>query len=452
MTGLYANNALHHKLFKQKVDWIKDPLLVDGMVMFRQRVGENGMVKSFLSVNSNSMVLNHDHFESGIVDCIGLNNQVLYANTSYTDRINDRWLIKTGASCSRDLENLTYNALPVRTLKSAATIKLVLTHLASEKIKIRFGSDVLLEGYDRSFKMDSTFTTHFVDLQPSLFLESEMKLTSKFALRLGVRSGYSSLLEEPAVAPRISAAYKTGEFSQVSMAWGKYRQKPQDEYLMVAPHLGTEKADHFILNFQFRNRGRIFRIESYLKQYNDLVKYESTFNQDPFSYNNNGFGSAHGIDLFWRDQKSLKGADYWISYSYLKTRRDYKDYPEPVIPPFASAHNLSLVYKQLITPISTFAGITYSFASGRPFNDKNSPEFMSGRTKSYNDISMNLTYITRLFKKDCIIHMNVTNLFGFKNVFGYRYRDQPGEDGRYASKAIEPNVGRQAVLLLMLSL
>ena len=47
LTGLYANNALHHRLFKQNVDWIKDPLLLDGMVMFRQRIGETGMVKSF---------------------------------------------------------------------------------------------------------------------------------------------------------------------------------------------------------------------------------------------------------------------------------------------------------------------------------------------------------------------------------------------------------------------
>ena len=42
------------------------------------------------------------------------------------------------------------------------------------------------------------------------------------------------------------------------------------------------------------------------------------------------------------------------------------------MPPFASAHNLSLVYKQFITPLSTFAGMTYSFASGRPYDDKNS--------------------------------------------------------------------------------
>ena len=77
---------------------------------------------------------------------------------------------------------------------------------------------------------------------------------------------------------------------------------------------------------------------------------------------------------------------------------------------------------------------------------------MEGRTRSYHDISMNLTYVTSLFNKDFIIHLNITNLLGFKNVFGYTYSQSPGEDGIYESRAIVPNVGRQAVLVFLLSL
>ena len=77
---------------------------------------------------------------------------------------------------------------------------------------------------------------------------------------------------------------------------------------------------------------------------------------------------------------------------------------------------------------------------------------MDGRTRSYNDLSMNITYLTRLFKNDCIIHMSINNLLGTKNVFGYTYAATPGEDGHYASQAIVPTAGTQAVLLIMLSL
>jgi hypothetical protein len=51
-----------------------------------------------------------------------------------------------------------------------------------------------------------------------------------------------------------------------------------------------------------------FRIEAYYKKYNDLIKTYPT-------YNNDGTGDAKGFELFWRDKKTIKGMDYWISYS-----------------------------------------------------------------------------------------------------------------------------------------
>lgn len=290
------------------------------------------------------------------------------------------------------------------------------------------------------------------DLQPSLFLETELTLSKKIALRLGARAEHSSLLQTLELSPRVAAAYKTGTNSQVSLAWGKYHQRPQADLMKMAPGLSAERATHYILNYQYRKNRRIFRSEAYLKQYDKLVKYLDPYDPDSQNYNNQGAGYAGGVDFFWRDQASVNGLDYWISYSFLDTRRNYQDFPDYAIPKYASAHNLSVVCKYLFTRIMTFAGITYSYASPRPYDDKNSPDYMDGRTRSYHDISMNLTYVSSLFNKDFIIHMNITNLLGFKNVFGYSFSQNPGEDGLYESRAIIPNVGRQAVLVLLLSL
>jgi outer membrane receptor for ferrienterochelin and colicin len=311
------------------------------------------------------------------------------------------------------------------------------------------GADLTGEFYRQEFLMDSTIALGLDDIQPTLFLEPEIKVSDKLAIRLGARAEYSSLLEDAALLPRLSAAYKTGKYSQVSLAWGKFRQKPENEILRFAPGLTAERADHYILNFQYKKNRRTFRVETYLKHYADLVKYSEPNSPDPADYNNSGKGYAGGVDLFWRDRETLEGVDYWISYSYLNTTRDYKDYPKSVMPAYASAHNLSVVYKQFLAPISTFVGATYSFASGRPYDDKNSLDFMSQRTKSYNDISLSLTYLTRIFRKDCIVHMNISNLLGFKNVFGYLYSGTPGEDGRYASQAIIPTTGRSAILVFI---
>ena len=450
-SGLYANNALHHKLFKQNVDWTKDPVMADGTMMYRVKAGETGLVKAFFSYNFNSMEMNYDNFEQGTMDQVAMVNHTIYANTSYTGELSEKWLIKTGVAYNRDIEEIIYKGDPVLTTLSASQAKLVLTHLTSDKVKFRIGAELIHEQYDQAITMDSTFRMNLTDLQPSMFLESEIKLSKKFALRLGARAEYTSLLETIDLSPRIAAAYKTGTHSQVSLAWGKYHQTPEPDVMKMAPGLSAERADHYILNFQYRKNKRIFRTEAYVKQYDKLVKYSDPYDPDPLNYNNNGAGYAGGVDIFWRDQATVNGLDYWISYSFLDTKRDYKDFPEYAPPSYASAHNLSLVFKYLFTRITTFAGLTYSYASPRPYNDINSPHFMDGRTTPYNDIAMNITYVTSLFNNTFIIHMNITNLFGFKNVYGYTYSNTPGENGLYASQPVLPTVGRQAVLVFMLS-
>jgi len=452
MTGLYANNALHHKIFKQNVDWVKDPVLGDGMLMYRHKLGETGLLKSFVSYNYNAMEMNYDNFEAGTMDNIKLKNNTFYANTTYTGALKENLLIKTGIAYSHDTEDISYKDQPVMTYNSATIVKLALTHISTEKIKIRTGMDVIHENYIQQIILDSTISIELNDTQPAMFLEPELKLSSKIALRVGARAEYSSLLQSWGVLPRVSAAYKTGKYSQVSMAWGKYRQKPVNDILIFAPGLSSEKSDHYILNFQYRKNRRIFRAETYLKQYDQLVKYEEEYAIDPSKYNNTGHGYAGGLDVFWRDSESFRGVDYWISYSFLNTSRDYHDFPYSVAPKYASAHNLSFVYKHFMERIRTFAGFTYSYASARPYNDMNSTRFMDGRTRSYNDISLNLTYLTRLFKNECIIHLTINNLLGTENIFGYDYAATPDENGQYASRAIVPTSKRQAVLLIMLSL
>ena len=452
VTGLYANSTLTHKLFEQNVDWTKAPVLGDGMLMFRQQIGENGLLKSFGSFNSMSMGMNYNNFEAGTMDDMKLDNLNFYTNTSYTDQLAEKWLIRTGVAYSRDSEKINYVDIPVTTVNTGASIKLTFTNLTSENFKTRFGGDFNRGWYSQTITSDSTISMEMIDNLPSLFAETEWKISKKLALRTGIRAEYSSLLQEPALLPRISAAYKTGTYSQFSFAWGKYRQKPENEYLQFAPDLSPEKADHYILNFQYRKHRRTFRVEGYLKYYDELVKFASPYSPVAADYNNDGYGRAQGIDFFWRDSESLRGSDYWISYSFLNTSRDYQDYPESVIPSFASAHNLSVVYKRFFERLKILGGITYSFASGRPYNDPNSPVFMDGRTRAYNDISLNLTYLTTLFSKDCIIHLNITNLLGFDNVFGYSYTGTPDESGTYQSQAIVPTTGTMAVLMFMISL
>src|SRR5690348_16440675 len=92
---------------------------------------------------------------------------------------------------------------------------------------------------------------------------------------------------------------------------------------------------------------RIFRVEGYYKSYNNLVKTNNNV------FNNSGDGYAKGIDLFWRDRKTIKDVDYWVSYSFLYTKRNFRDYPVSATPSFGGKHTLNVVYKQFFEKLNS---------------------------------------------------------------------------------------------------
>ncbi|MEJ0030334.1 MAG: TonB-dependent receptor [Bacteroidota bacterium] len=169
------------------------------------------------------------------------------------------------------------------------------------------------------------------------------------------------------------------------------------------------------MNYQVINNNRTLRVEAYYKKYYDLVKFDHGDVSLPIS---NGNGYARGVEFFWRDNKTLKNVDYWISYSFLDTRRDYLAFPYAATPSFASKHNFSFVYKHFITQLKSQLGVTYSFGSGRPYYDPNSDKFNGALTPYYQDVSANVSYLPRNW---LIVYASCTNLLGRNNVFGYDY-------------------------------
>jgi len=170
---------------------------------------------------------------------------------------------------------------------------------------------------------------------------------------------------------------------------------------------------------------------------------------DPETYLFDGRGYARGLDVFWRDSKSIANTDFWISYSFLDTKRLYQDFPNEVAPSFASAHNFSLVTKTFVTEIKSQIGLTYSFASPRSYHNPNDSDFMSGRTPSYHDLSFNVSY---LMNSQVIVHAMVNNALGIKNVFGYRYADEPNAEGVFARRPIGPAAPRILFLGVFITL
>ncbi|HNP07466.1 MAG TPA: TonB-dependent receptor, partial [Cyclobacteriaceae bacterium] len=310
--------------------------------------------------------------------------------------------------------------------------KLVFESTLSDRVELKFGVEHFQSNYEAS-RLDSLSKQQTIAFNTPIttgFAEAEIYASKYFVTRAGVRTEYNGLIEKLSVDPRVSIAYKPFTHGQFSLAYGQFRQATQNQFLRVNQNLEEEKAEHFILNYQVINNQRTFRAELYHKRYSNLVKF---MNGNPEQLTNAGNGYAQGFELFWRDNKTVRNLDYWVSYSYLDTERDYLDFPITSAPGFASTHNFSVVGKKFISEIKSQLGVTYSYSSSRAYNNPNSEVFNNGRTPAYQDLSMNLSYLPKPF---LIIHLSVTNVLGRDNVFGYDYSETPDANGNYISRAI----------------
>jgi len=452
LTAEYLHSGFTNRIFKQNVDWLEQPVNTGATLMFRHKTSETGMIKSFGSFSYNTSSLRYFNAEELLSQDITLKNSNSYANTTFNEMLSDKWMIHAGIALNFDTENTGLGENQIKTIRKNSHGKLNFTRLHSEKVTIKAGMDYILDDYRQDISMDGMYTLDFTNNLYASFVESEVNINHALALRAGVRAEHNSLISSTQVAPRLSAAVKTGQSSQLSMAYGRFFQNPGEDYLKFSSAISPEKATHSILTWQYKKGSQTFRAEVYYKNYSELVKFTEAYSSVPGNYTNNGSGYSRGIDVFWRNQRSIDKGDYWISYSWNDSKRDYRDFQEKATPHYVSEHNFTAVYKKFFLKINTIASLTYSFASGRPFFNPNNPEFMVDKTNPYNDISIGLTHVLYLFNRQSVIHLVVNNLFGFENIYGYTYSNTPDSQGIYHATPVIPASKRMAILLVSIQL
>ncbi|MBX2966171.1 MAG: TonB-dependent receptor [Cyclobacteriaceae bacterium] len=442
----YTNIRPYFNLINQEIDWEKAPVSVEGSSAYRQRVGDTGMFKVYGNFNhTNFSLYHHDIDDADSKTHIDLTNNFRYLNGSYKSALNDTWSVRTGISYTLTENKMKQGVLNLTDKDEGVHAKVVFDGSLSDKVELRTGTEVITRHY-RAAVDTSSFTPGFDEVIVSGFAEADIYTSNKFVARAGGRMEYNNLLNRAYVDPRISLAYKTGKSGQVSLAYGKFRQSPNNEWLRWDNELDAEKADHYILNYQLIENNRTFRVETYYKTYNELIKFE---NGNSAALTNNGSGYARGVELFYRDNKTIRNADYWVSYSFLDTERDYLNTPYAVTPSFASAHNFSVVYKHFFSKLKSQVGATYSYTSGRPYNNPNEGRFNNSRTKSYQDLSVNISYLPKPY---LIVYFSCTNLLGRDNIFGYEFSNTLNSEGVYNSRAIRQAAPRFVFLGMFITL
>ncbi|WP_245624042.1 TonB-dependent receptor [Flavihumibacter petaseus] len=441
----YTNLWAYFQLVKQRVDYFRVPEFQYADGNFRIKTSKTGMLKGYATFQGNQLGLRSTDVDSlALKNAFTLKNHNIYFNLSWKESLSRSWRIYIGSSYSTNKDNYSnelqnqdnerqeIDEIPYSLKNYTAvlkgnltTLKTVLEHRFRGLSAIRFGGEYLYFHDDMSFA--DTLGRHNVmnDRFTAAFAETDIYITNNLAAKLGTRFEHSSLLDRSNIVPRLSIAYKLGSLGQASFAYGLFFQKPEKNQLIVSQTLGYAKASHYIFNLQKVTSVNTLRIEAFYKKYDDLVKTYP-------GLNNSGYGYAKGVELFWRDKKTFKGVDYWVSYSFLDTKRDYLNYPYSIQPNFAANHTASLVIKKLITKWKTNINGSYSFATGRPYYDiaynSGASKFEmrdNGKTSTYNNLSISINYLPSLSKPDgkffTVWVLSVNNVLNQKQVYNYNY-------------------------------
>lgn len=424
----YTNLLPYFQVIKQTPEYTRAPQFLGGSLNFRKKTSPTGIIKFYGYYNYGDMGIKTISIDStnGFKNLFDLNNNNIYTNLTYKERLGEKLLINIGVSYSTNIDKINTWKDTIRSQSDLTQGRVVLSRGIGKLSMLRIGAEYqyCFDGFSIQGHVSNPYTgtiyykktTNIFDNYTAGFLESDIFISTKLVLRAGVRAENSTLIQKLVVSPRASVAYKLGDFSSVSFAYGQFHQKPDRDYLFYPQVPGYNKASHYIFNVQRVDDFHTLRAEVYYKSYDNLT---STL----LDTSNTGKGYAQGFDLFWRDKKTIKGVDYWISYTYLDTKRQWQNYPKQVTPPFAATHTASLVFKKFFAKLNVSTGFTYSFATGRPYYDPNNkPEdFMTDRTIEFHTVGVNAAYLRQIGRCFAVLALSVGNVIGNEQIYGYRY-------------------------------
>jgi hypothetical protein len=428
-TAYYNNLAPFYGLAKTNLDFYDVPKGGGGSGRYTWKPSKDGILKVMASgtyTNSGVRIPNPDSPGRGFD--YGIQNTNYLASVSYRQNFKSKWSLFTAASYTENHDKIDAGGTPLENRNDRAQLRIEAKRYLLAKLNVTLGGELQHFSFRKAVTViDTTYHLDFTETQTAGYLEVDWSPAYWIAIRPGVRAEHSDLLNENTISPRLAIALRAGQHGQITLSGGSFYQLPDAPYLQFGYRPSMQQAIHYIGSYQWIKGDRTLRLEAYYKDYRSLVREKvSTYDPNSFRYfynpaDNSGYGYAKGAELFWRDRKLIKNFDYWISYSYIDTRRLFRNFLTEATPDFISDHNANFVGKYYIPKWTTQINATYSFATGRPYYNPLRPVFLGDRTPAYNNLSVTVNYLTNIKKWFTVVYAGVDNVTNRKNIFGYRY-------------------------------
>lgn len=420
----YFNLSLYDQVFSPSSDkWAyeKAPWSLDGTMNFKKTTSETGIIKFFSNYSFNGLKLWQRDVDQNR-ELIDLKNQNVFSVLTYKEKIKN-WRFRSGLGWSVNRDQLAIDTIPNNAEPMVQTD--YLSQVRTEASRDWDVTTLTLGGeyqyYNTKFTNQDGNSLWLKDHLPALFSEFLYYPQPKTLFTFGLRNEYSSLLKKYTWSPRFSFLYNLSDIHSFQLSTGLFSQKPGNNFLLTNNQLMFNRASHYIGAYQYNKRDRLFRAEIYSKQYHRLINILEDDKLD-----NSGTGYAHGMDLTWRDKATFSNLEFWATYSIIKSKRKYLNYPDWATPSFISPHTLQLVVKKFIPSISTSISLNYSFGAGRTYLNPNQGNegWLSDKTPNYQNLNLNIAYITELQGAFAVVVLTVKNVTGRNHVFGYEYSNQ----------------------------
>ncbi len=281
------------------------------------------------------------------------------------------------------------------------------------------------------------------------YVENIIQISDNLLTNVGVRLDYFDINRELTISPRLNLSYLFEGNIALRGAWGHYYQSPIYRQLAypVSSYSNTKStmAEHFILgiekNFSFEEgslQSFMAKIDFYYKKYSNLIssKIDSRGNI-VYSRKNDSFGYASGFDLSLSASTSWYSG--WINYGLLFANEDYNNDGKGYLSRYTDQrHTISFINS---FNLGKDWGLNINFAYGSGFaytpyftayDSKSKKEkWIEGERNSshlpdYKRVDLRISKQFNLFGFRTNAFFEISNLFNFNNVYGYRYRFNKG--------------------------
>lgn len=420
----YMNMGLYNKMFPDRYDWDSPYQKVSGQGQLKTETRNGSVLKLYAGYDKTFFRQN-----VAATRTLDVDEDNVYVNTTLSKSFRNKLNIFAGAAISyvdKDMNDALVAGDVFGNTRSEVHLKTVTDKTFGKAYKIAAGVESYFRRSVKSYSDPAAKDTRGYDFDHSIlsiFQNNSFMPIETLFFNFTQRLEYFSYSKTTNYMPRFSINYLPFPGVQFSVIYGIFSQSPDDDILAYGRKaLPQSMSRHTIVSLSYNRSDLYFRVEPYYKKYMKLPLL------DAGSYVSKGYGFSKGIDLFF-DGSPLHNLRTTIAYSWNDSRRLYLDYPELSIPQYCTEHNFSISGRYYIKRLNTYAGCSYTFASGRPYHDPNLEGYMNAKTTPYGSLDINASI---LIGPKVIVYASVTNLTGKKNVFNYNYADIQDVNGHYA--------------------